>query len=140
LGVGAFCLGLIHTLHMVDHSWGWNPRTMLFMLPSHQIGIWAGIFALILMVPAVVTSFDRAVQNLGIYWRKIHILTLPALILGCMHGILIGSHYLGKLAWDSDAILRVLLLVFFTLLVLAVRSPWMWKLCALQKYYTPPNT
>lgn len=140
LGVGAFCLGLTHTLHMVDHSWGWNPRTLLFMLPSHQVGIWAGIFAMTLMIPAVFTSFDQAVQYLGAYWRKIHLLTLPALILVCIHGILIGSHYLGKLAWDSDAILRVLLLIFFTLLVLAVRSPWIWKLCCLQKYYTPPST
>ncbi len=138
LGVGAFGLGLIHTLHTIEHSWGWNPRTLVFMLPSHQLGIWAGILAMSFMLPAVVTSFDRAIQNLGSYWRKIHLLAVPALILICIHTILIGSHYLGKLAWDGDSILRVLLLLAFTGLVLALRSPWVWRMLSLDKYYTPP--
>jgi uncharacterized protein len=136
LGVGAFGLGLIHTLHMVDHTWGWNPRTLFFMLPSHQIGIWVGVVALFLMVPAASTSFDRAVQSLGSYWRKIHLLALPALILITIHAILIGSHYLGKLAGDVDSMVRVGLLVGFTLLVLAVRSLWVWQLFFISKYYT----
>lgn len=138
LGVGAFGLGLIHTLHMVEHSWGWNPRTLVFMLPSHQLGIWAGVLAMTLMLPAVATSFDRAVQNLGNLWRRIHLLAVPALILICIHAVLIGSHYFGKLVWNNDSILRVFLLLFFTGLILAVRSPWVWKIFSLEKYYTPP--
>ncbi len=137
LGVGAFGLGLIHTLHMFEHSWGWNSRALLFMLPLHQVGMWAGILAMCLITPAAITSFDRAVQNLGNYWRQIHLLTLPALILTVVHVVLIGSHYFGKLAWGDDSIVRVLLLLVLVLLVLAVRSPWIWKLCALDKYYTP---
>jgi len=136
LGIGAFGLGLIHTLHMVDHTWGWNPRTLFFMLPSHQIGIWIGIAALFLMVPAAMTSFDQAMQNLGCFWRKIHLLALPALILITIHAILIGSHYLGKLAGDIDSILRVVFLMGFTLLVLAMRSLWVWQLFTISKYYT----
>jgi uncharacterized protein len=139
LGVGAFSLGLIHTLHMIDHSWGWNFRTLVFMLPSHQIGTWAGIGAMILMIPGAVTSFDGAVQHLGSNWRKLHLLAVPALILVCLHGVLIGSHYLGKLVWGEDAVVRVILLVGFTLLVLAGRSPWVWKILAIREYYTPTD-
>ncbi len=138
LGVGAFGLGLIHTLHMIEHSWGWNPRALIFMLPTHQVGIWAGIGAMCLLIPAAITSFDGAVQNLGKYWRRIHLLTVPALILICIHAVLIGSHYFGKLAWEWDSIVRVFLLISLTIGVLAVRSPWFWQLFSLSKYYTHP--
>ncbi len=139
LGVGAFGMGLIHTLHMIDHSWGWNLGAVAFMLPSHQVGIWAGILAMTLMVPAVITSFDLAVVSLGSFWRQVHLLAIPGLVFSCIHIILIGSHYFGKLTWETDAIIRVIILVVFTLLVLLLRMPWIWRLFSVLRFYTPPS-
>ncbi len=39
LGVGAFVLAVAHTLHMAEHSWGWNLEAIFFMLPQHQVAI-----------------------------------------------------------------------------------------------------
>jgi sulfite exporter TauE/SafE len=97
LGVGAFVLAVAHTVHMVEHTWGWNLRAFQFMLQQHQWGIALGAVGLLLMAPAAFTSFDRAQKALGHHWRSIHLLTVPALIFCAAHCILTGSHYLGKL-------------------------------------------
>lgn len=97
LGVGAFVLAVAHTIHMIEHTWGWNLRAFQFMLQQHQWGIVLGAIGLLLMAPAALTSFDRAQKALGHHWRSIHLLTVPALIFCAAHCILTGSHYLGKL-------------------------------------------
>ena len=75
IGVGAFVLSVAHTAHMLDHSLNWNFDAIAFMLPQHRLGITGGILCLFLMLPAAVTSSDRAVKNLGRRWHKIHLLT-----------------------------------------------------------------
>lgn len=121
LGVSAFILALAHTVHMLEHTLNWNLNTLSFMLPRHQIGIGAGILALVLMIPAVLTSFDRAVQYLGKHWRRLHLLSVPALLLCAVHTTLSGSHYLGGLEWTPANELRVGLLGVVIFAVLLVR-------------------
>ncbi|WP_017326878.1 sulfite exporter TauE/SafE family protein [Synechococcus sp. PCC 7336] len=95
LGVGAFVLSAVHALHVMEHSWQWNVRAIGFMLPAHQIAIWLGVAAFACLLPAALTSFDRAQKVLGPAWRRIHLLAVPALILAAAHAIAIGSRFLG---------------------------------------------
>ncbi len=121
IGVGAYILAIAHALHMLDHSLNWNLQVVSFMLPHHQRGLLLGIVALILMTPAALTSSDRWQQILGSSWRKIHLLTVPALILVAIHTIFLGSHYLGELdfTWHNQA--RAIAIALVTCSVLALR-------------------
>lgn len=140
IGVGAFVLALAHTAHMLDHSLNWNSNAIAFMLPQHQLGIVAGFVSLLLMLPAAVTSNDRLQQKLGKNWRKIHLLSVPAVILALGHTILSGSNYWGDLDVTSTNQLRVVVIGLLGILVLMLRSPLCWKLLGLQKRYTPPKS
>lgn len=137
LGIGAFVLSLAHTLHMVEHSWGWNWEAVFFMLPQHQGAIALGLAALLLLLPAAVTSFDRA-QRWRL-WRSLHLLTVPALLLAVLHAVLIGSHYLGALQITRIHQMATGLLVAIALLVLLIRQRWIWSLVRLGKFYAPPS-
>lgn len=138
LGVGAFVLALAHTAHMVEHTLNWNLNALSFMLPTHQLGMLAGAIALALMTPAALTSFDWMQKSLGKRWRQIHLLSIPAFVLGVVHAILIGSHYLGTSEGTWGNQLRVGLLGIVTLGVLLVRWRWMWSIFSLRKLYVPP--
>jgi sulfite exporter TauE/SafE len=130
LGVGAFVLSVAHTLHMVDHTFNWNSEALAFMLPMHRAAIWSGAIALLLMLPAALTSFDWMVKHLGKYWRWLHLLTVPALLLAVVHAILIGSSYLGRLEWTTTQKGLSALLAAIALAVLLLRSRWVGSLLA----------
>ncbi len=121
IGVASFILALAHTVHMLEHSLNWNSEAIAFMLPQHRVGIIGGILALLLMIPAAVTSNDRLQQRLGKYWRKIHLLTVPALILAVAHTILSGSHYLGELQLTDANRLRTIAIGLLCIVVLIMR-------------------
>ncbi|XQQ06289.1 MAG: sulfite exporter TauE/SafE family protein [Leptolyngbya sp. IPPAS B-1204] len=139
LGVGAFVLALLHTLHMVEHSWQWNLEALWFMLPQHQWGMAAGMATLLLMTPAALTSFDRAQRWLGAYWRYLHLLAVPGLILAAAHCILVGSHYLGAWQLNQWNQMAVVLLSLTVAVVLLIRCRWVWSLLGVEKLYGPPN-
>ena len=140
IGIGAFVLALAHTAHMLDHSLNWNLDAIAFMLPHHRLGIVGGILSIFLMLPAVVTSNDRLQKKLGKLWRKIHLLTVPALILAIAHTVLIGSHYLGDLQLSFDSRLRTILVVLVGVVVLLVRLPFFWTIIGRKKLFVPPRT
>ena len=140
IGLGAFVLALAHTAHMLDHSLNWNLDAIAFMLPQHRWGIAGGILSMFLMLPAVITSNDRLQKKLAKSWRKIHLLTVPALILAIAHTVLIGSHYLGNLQSSFDSRLRTILIVFVGVVVLLVRSPLFWTIIGRKKSFVPPRT
>lgn len=133
LGMGCFGLAIAHTAHMLDHALGWRLDAILFLLPLQQGGLWAGIAALGCLVPAVLTSFDQFVQR--VWWRWVHWLTLPALVLGVAHTILVGSRYLGGLEWVAMNKLQTAALLSVTLIVFLLRSRWVWSIFSLDKYY-----
>jgi uncharacterized protein len=139
LGVGAFLLALVHTLHMAEHSWGWNLEAIAFMLPQHQAAIAAGGVALLCMVPAALTSFDRAQRWLGKTWRSLHLLTVPALLLAVLHTVMIGSHYLGTPQPGQINQGLAVAIGATGLLVLLIRRRWFWSLLSLEKFYVPPS-
>lgn len=140
IGVAAFILALLHTGYMLNHSFNWNLQAIAFMLPQHRIGVIAGISAIFLMLPAAITSSDRAIQKLRQSWRKIHLLTVPALILAIIHTILIGSHYLGDLELSLDSKLRVLIIILLGTAVLLLRSPLIWAIFGRRQNYVPPKS
>ncbi|MEG3850826.1 sulfite exporter TauE/SafE family protein [Microcoleus sp. herbarium19] len=138
LGVGAFAIALAHTLHMLDHTLQWNFDAVFFMLPQHQLGMISGIVALLLMIPAAVTSCDRLQNYLGKRWRQIHLLTVPAFLLCAIHAALIGSHYLGGFEWKLQNQLLTAVLAAVAVLVLLARSRLFWSLLSLESFYVAP--
>lgn len=140
LGVGAFVLALAHIAHMLEHSWGWNLRAVAFMLPRHQFAIGLGIGAIALLTPLAFTSFNWAQRQLGPYWRKLHLLSIPALLLAAAHSILIGSHHLGTLQLNWSNYLLTGVVGVGVLGVLLVRSRWFWSCLSLEKWYVSPKT
>ncbi|VEP14748.1 conserved membrane hypothetical protein [Hyella patelloides LEGE 07179] len=121
IGVGSYVLAIAHTLHMLDHSLNWNLQAVSFMIPNHQRGLLLGVVALLLMTPAAVTSNDYLQQKLGKYWRKVHLLSVPALVLVAIHSIFLGSHYLGELNFTWHHQLRAIALTLVTTIVLGLR-------------------
>ncbi|MBD2629299.1 urease accessory protein UreH domain-containing protein [Trichormus variabilis] len=139
LGVAAFILSGVHTTHMIEHSLEWNFAAFGFLPWEFQWGISAGAVALMLMTPAAFTSFDQMQKYFGKYWRQIHLLSVPALLLSTIHAVLIGSHYLGslRLTWENK--LAAVLLGIITLGVLLVRWRCFWSKLSIEKLYVPPN-
>ncbi|BAU11849.1 hypothetical protein LEP3755_23520 [Leptolyngbya sp. NIES-3755] len=135
LGVGAFVLSVAHIGHFLDHTFNWNLGAIVFLLPSQQFGMWSGISAFGLMLPAALTSFDQAVSKLGAVWRKIHLISIPALILAAIHTSFSGSNYLGEISIDFNHRFRVGVLIFLVISVLLVRSRFFWSLLSLEKWY-----
>ena len=121
IGVGSFVLAVAHTAHMLDHSFNWNPDAIAFMLPQHRLGTIWGIIGLLLMLPAAATSSDRLQERLGKRWRKIHLLTVPALIFAVGHTVMLGSHYLGDLDLSLDGKLRAVLVLLTCVAILVAR-------------------
>jgi len=140
LGVGAFVLAVVHTVHMLDHTLDWNFNALAFMLPTYQLAIGAGALALVLMTPAAVTSFDRWQKAWGQRWRQIHLLGVPALLLGGIHTVLIGSHYLGDLEWTWGDKFRVAIVGIIMIGVLLARVRWIWSLLSIERFYVPPQS
>jgi uncharacterized protein len=125
IGVGAFVLAVAHTGHMLDHSLAWNLGSIEFLIPQHRLGIWTGLLSLGLMLPAAITSNDRSQKILGKNWRRIHLLSIPALIFATIHSLTLGSSYLGDLAWNWQHRSTSLALTGITCLVLLCR--WLRK-------------
>ncbi|MEM9568140.1 MAG: sulfite exporter TauE/SafE family protein [Cyanobacteria bacterium P01_E01_bin.34] len=139
IGVGAFVLSAAHGLHVLVHAWDWNVQAVAFMLPSHQFSIGLGVGAIALMLPAAATSFNWAQKRLGSAWRKLHLLSVPALILCAGHAIAIGPQFLGssQLGWGNWCCTGGLIVVVVA--VLLARSRWCWSMFALEKRYVPPQ-
>ena len=138
LGVGSFILSLIHVLHVLDHSFQWSVTVIPFMLPLHQVGLWAGIAALLLLIPLATTSTDWMMQRLGRNWRRLHLLGVPALLLAGGHVVMMGSHYLGSLEWTGIHVGRTVAIATLILMVLLLRCRWAWALFSLEKFYGSP--
>jgi uncharacterized protein len=134
IGLGAFILSVAHLAHMAEHSWGWNWDAVFFMLPQHQLAIALGLASLVLLIPAAVTSFDRAQQKLRA-WRSLHLLSIPALILAVGHTMLIGSHYLGAMQISQSGQILTGGLGAIALGILLIRYRWIWSLFSLEKFY-----
>ena len=139
IGVGAFVFAIAHTAHRLDHSLNWQLKSFSFLILQHRLAMIAGVIALVLIIPAACTSFNYWQKVLGKHWRRIHLLTVPALIFATFHTTFLGSHYLGELnlTWNNQ--LRVFALSLLTLITLALRSPFFWSLFGQKKFYVFPK-
>lgn len=140
LGVGAVVLSISHTLHVVVHGWDWNWGAWAFMVPSQQAGILAGCGSLGLLLPAALTSFDRAQTYLGNNWRRLHLLGIPAIMLATSHGILTGASYLGTVQITFNHQVRSVIFLSLILMVLLIRWRWLWLMLSAENFYTPPKS
>ncbi|NUN64491.1 sulfite exporter TauE/SafE family protein [Pseudanabaena biceps] len=121
IGVGAFVLSLAHAFHKIDHTLQWKFDALSFMIPQHQISIWLGAIAIVLMTPAALTSSDWMVAKLGKTWRYLHLLSVPALVLASIHTIAIGSNYLGAVEWTAKSWILTILCGLITVITLVIR-------------------
>lgn len=135
LGVGAFILSLAHTVYMLDHTFAWHLEAIPFLLPLQQVGVWAGITAMGLMIPLALTSFDSLAHRLGPYWHQIHKLASFTLVMAVIHAVLIGSHYLGNIEWAIANKVCTGFLILCTVVVFLVRWRWIWFMVSLEKFY-----
>ena len=122
IGIMAFILTVTHVVQILDNFLNWNLNAIAFMIPQHQFGIVAGALALILITPAAITSNNGCQKALGRLWKRIHLLTVPALILAVIHTVLIGSHYSGGFETTVNSLLRVILIIMLGILVLLTRA------------------
>jgi uncharacterized protein len=132
LGVGAFGLAIAHTAHMLDHTFTWRIDAVPFLIPLQQVGMGSGIIALACLLPPALTSFDRFVQLK--WWRWVHGLAMPALILAVIHTLLMGSRYLGNLEWMTANQLQTSILLMVTLGVFLLRSRWIESILSSKKH------
>jgi len=125
LGVGSFVLAIAHVAITMQHSYGWDLESILFLIPQYQYAIGAGAIAFLLLVPLAFTSFDRMQRYLGKRWRTIHLLSVPALLLATIHIILIGPHYLGSIeaTWINQLMVTLLGLMILGVLILRWQNP-----------------
>lgn len=137
LGVTAFGLGAAHLGHMLDHSFDWNLSALSFLPWGQRLGLLAGVMALGLMLPAALTSFDRLQRDWGSLWRRIHLLSLPALGLAVAHTLVTGSHYGGALDPSRATWIASILLILLTVAAVLIRCRWVWSVFHLESWYVP---
>lgn len=125
LGVGAFGLAIAHTTHMLDHSFSWRIDAVPFLIPLQQLGMGSGIVALVCLLLPALTSFDCFESQK--WWRWVHGLAIPALVLAVIHTILMGTRYLGNLDWTAANKIQTGMLLVLTLGVFLLRSRWFWS-------------
>jgi uncharacterized protein len=139
LGVGAVVLTIAHIVHTIEHTFQWNLTAWLFLLPTQRWGMIAGMVATLLLLPPAFTSFDRMVKALGVQWRRIHLLSIPAFLAVAVHALCLGSSYFGALTLSSGHWIRVMMLGVLVLVVLAVRSRRCWQWLNQEQWYVSPK-
>ncbi|MEN9216733.1 MAG: sulfite exporter TauE/SafE family protein [Gloeomargarita sp. HHBFW_bins_162] len=131
LGVGAFILAVIHTLHMVEHSFQWDV-TGVFFLPEPQFwGVVLGAMAVGLMVPLAITSTDGWVQRLGKYWHDLHRFAIVIWVLAAGHiGLMMGGRWgmVGITGFSAGVVVVILL-----------RQSWWWRWWHKEQWYEPAD-
>jgi methionine sulfoxide reductase heme-binding subunit len=99
LGVTGFVYALLHLLVWVvlDKQFFWTEMGKdLLKRPF----IMVGMGAFLMLVPLALTSTDGAIRRLGAAgWRRLHLLTYPAAILGAAHYLLVVK------SWPIEPIL-----------------------------------
>lgn len=97
-------LGVLAFVYVTLHLLTWAVLDVQFQ------GLWAdivkrpyitvGMAAFLLMLPLALTSNDRALRRLGAAaWRRLHLLTYPAAVLGAVHYLMLVK------AWPVEPIL-----------------------------------
>ncbi|APB34747.1 hypothetical protein GlitD10_2413 [Gloeomargarita lithophora Alchichica-D10] len=116
LGVGAFVLAVIHTLHMVEHGLQWDVTGVLFLPVRPFWGMILGTGAVGLMLPLAVTSTDGWRQRLGQRWHQLHRLVTGIWLLAAGHiSLLMGQRW---------GVMRNGVFILGVIFVLLLRQSW----------------
>ena len=131
LGVGAFVLAVIHTLHMADHSFEWDGLGIFFLPPVLFWGVMLGLGAVGLMLPLAATSTEGWVRRLGKGWHRLHRWAPLVWFLATGHVVL----WMGE-RWGGP---RTILFGLVVVLVWCVRQSWWWQWWQKEAWYEPAD-
>ena len=113
LGLAAFVYGVYHGLLAVGHVLQGDVTNLLFLNQGTQASIWAGIVALLGLLPLTLTSFAGVQRRMGRCWKRLHRLGPWLTLLSALHTAWAGVHFgLLPLKWTSAALLVLSLLAF----------------------------
>lgn len=76
-----------------------------------------GMAGFVLLLPLALTSNNRSVKRLGRQWKRLHLLTYPAAVLGGLHYVMLAKGFQ----------LEPLIYFVVILTLLATRLPWLPK-------------
>ena len=121
LGLYGFFYACFHFLNFI----GLDYRFDLVLLKADVFGkvhIWVGLAALLLLLPAAVTSTRGWMRGLGKNWERLHWLVYPAALLSVLHflllvkadirepvlyGIIVGLLLLLRLRWIKKLVVKL---------------------------------
>lgn len=129
LGLYGFFYACLHLLNFIGTDYRFN-FTFISADVFGKAYFWIGVAALILLVPAAVTSTRGWMRRLGKNWERLHWLVYPAVLLSVLHflllvkanrrepvvyGIIVVFLLILRLKWVKNAInrLRISVLPFF---------------------------
>jgi methionine sulfoxide reductase heme-binding subunit len=83
-GLYAFLYTCLHVLVFLglDYGFMWS---QIFSLILGKVYLWAGVAALLLLIPLAVTSFDYFKRTMGKNWKRLHWLVYPAAEIAVLH-------------------------------------------------------
>jgi len=113
LGLYGFIYAALHFLNFIAVDYRFN-FDLLQKDVLGKVHIWIGLAALLLMIPAAVTSTKGWARRLGKNWERLHRLVYPAALLSALHFLLIV-----KADYREPA-----LYVIIVILLLLVRLRW----------------
>jgi ferredoxin-NADP reductase/DMSO/TMAO reductase YedYZ heme-binding membrane subunit len=108
IGILMFTFGLLHYL------WSMVFNAIKFGIPEvHDIFIPIGLFALVLSLPLFLTSNNFAVRLMGVWWKRLHLLVYPIMILLIFHTSLQGGEHFVNYGIPSLVLLGFWIYSFF---------------------------
>lgn len=122
LGLLAFGFAFAHSLGAFQHTLGGTWWAFEFLSPRNQYALGMGAVSLLLLLPLALTSTNAAIKRLGKFWRWLHKLVIPSLILAMAHTVLMGVHYPLDKNWGLITT-ALLLGVGFSVFLLRSQTP-----------------
>ncbi|HLB27573.1 MAG TPA: ferric reductase-like transmembrane domain-containing protein, partial [Dehalococcoidales bacterium] len=88
LGLYGFFYAWWHLMNFIGLDYRFD-FTLLWKDVSAKAYIWVGLVALLLLIPAAVTSTRGWMRRLGKNWERLHWLVYPAALLSMLHFLLL---------------------------------------------------
>jgi methionine sulfoxide reductase heme-binding subunit len=119
IGLFAFLYTCLHLLVFFGLDYAFN-LAQIWDLVTGKVYLLVGVFALLLLIPLAVTSFDYFIRKMGRNWKRLHWLVYPAVLVSILHYALAQK---GDLFTLRGNVLRPFLWLLLTLFLLALRLP-----------------
>jgi methionine sulfoxide reductase heme-binding subunit len=119
VGLYAFLYTCLHLLVFLGLDYGFS-LSLIWDLVTGKVYLLVGALALLLLLPLAITSFDYFLKRMGKYWKRMHWLVYPAVLIAILH---YGLAQKGDLFTLRGAILKPVLWGLLTVFLLAFRLP-----------------